>query len=225
MPTPHNIDHERELWDTYARSQSVKDKVLDADPVFGWTQYAGHGPGPELLGSPGTALEIGCGTGRALAHLARRGVKTTGVDLSPVMVEQITERWGPGGSRFVCAEVTEHLRSDTESYDAVYSIFGAVWFTDPEELLPLIARRLNPGGVLVFSHPPAIPGTSGAQGMYKGGFAGKAMYTYRYSYTPAAWKARLLTAGFAEVDAQVLDAPAPGHIGTLIVRAAVARLP
>ncbi|MFJ1913938.1 class I SAM-dependent DNA methyltransferase [Streptomyces sp. NPDC088147] len=223
MPAHHNIDHERELWDAYARS--TKDSLLDADPVFGWTQYAGHGPGPELLGSPGTALEIGCGTGRALAWLAQQGVRTTGVDLSPVMVEQITERWGPGGSRFVCAEVTEHLRSDTETYDAVYSIFGAVWFTDPEELLPLIARRLNPGGVLVFSHPPAIPGTSGAQGMYKGGFAGKAMYTYRYSHTPAAWKARLLTAGFAEVDAQVLDAPAPGHIGTLIVRAAVARLP
>ncbi|PVE07825.1 hypothetical protein Y717_21985 [Streptomyces scopuliridis RB72] len=92
---------------------------------------------------------------------------------------------------------------------------------DPEELLPLITQRLNPGGVLVFSHPPAIPGTSGAQGMYKGGFAGKAMYTYRYSHTPAAWKARLLGAGFAEVDAQVLDAPAPGHIGTLIVRATV----
>ncbi|MFI5757489.1 class I SAM-dependent DNA methyltransferase [Streptomyces sp. NPDC051569] len=219
MPAHHNIDHEREVWDAYARS--TKDKVFDSEPALDWTQYAGHGPGPELLGAPGTALEIGCGTGRALAYLAQQGVKTTGVDLSPVMVENAEQRWGPGGCRFVCAEVLEYLRDNTETYDAVYSVFGAVWFTEPEELLPLIARRLNPGGVLVFSHPPAIPGTTGAQGMYKGGFAGKAMYTYRYSYTPSAWEARLLRAGFAEADAQVLDAPTPGHIGTLIVRALV----
>ncbi|MGO4430277.1 SAM-dependent methyltransferase, partial [Streptomyces sp. MCAF7] len=49
MPAQHNIDSERELWDTFA--ESTKDKALDADPVFCWTQYAGHGPGPELLGS------------------------------------------------------------------------------------------------------------------------------------------------------------------------------
>ncbi|MFJ5225332.1 class I SAM-dependent methyltransferase [Streptomyces sp. NPDC088400] len=220
MPVQHNIDHERELWDTYA--QSVKDKVSDSEPVFCWTQYAGHGPGPELLGAPGTALEIGCGTGRALAHLAQRGVKTTGVDLSPVMVEQTTRRWGPAGARFVCAEVIQHLRDSPETYDAIYSIFGAVWFTDPEKLLPLLAQRLNPGGVLAFSHPPAIPGAYGAQGMYKGGFAGRAMYTYRYSYLPSGWEERLLDAGFAEAEARVLGAPTPGHIGTLIVRAVVA---
>ncbi|GAA2577844.1 hypothetical protein [Streptomyces tubercidicus] len=57
------------------------------------------------------------------------------------------------------------------------------------------------------------------QGMYKGGFAGKALFTYRYSYTPRKWKSLLRGAGFAEAGAQVLDAPEPGHIGTLLVRA------
>ncbi|MFD0410181.1 hypothetical protein [Kitasatospora sp. NPDC127116] len=52
------------------------------------------------------------------------------------------------------------------TYDAVLSIFGAVWFTDPERLL--------------------------------------------------------LTAGFTDPDVRVLDAPEPGHIGTLIARAVVA---
>lgn len=220
LPAPHNIDHERELWDAFALS--TKDKVFASEPVFRWTQYAGHGPGAELLGSPRTALEIGCGTGRALAHLARQGVTATGVDMSPVMVEHTTERWGPDGVRFVCAEVLEHLRAVPETYDAVYSIFGAVWFTDPEKLLPLIAQRLNPGGVLAFSHPPAIPGAYGPQGMYKGGFAGPARYTYRYSHTPESWERLLLNAGFAEADARILDAPTDGHIGTLIARATVA---
>jgi ADP-ribose pyrophosphatase YjhB (NUDIX family)/SAM-dependent methyltransferase len=219
----HNIGHERELWDEYA--ESTKDKVLAADPVLCWTQYAGHGPGVELLGDPASALELGCGTGRAVAYLAQRGVTVTGVDLSPVMVKRITERWGPLGAEFRCAEVLEHLRADTTTYDAIYSIFGAVWFTDPAELLPLVRQRLNPGGVLVFSQPPAIPGAYGPQGMYKGGFAGRAMYTYRYSYTPEGWTAHLREAGFAKVDAYVLDAPVEGHIGTLIVRASVSAEP
>ncbi|MGK5640675.1 class I SAM-dependent methyltransferase [Streptomyces sp. URMC 126] len=217
MPAQHDIDAERELWDTYARS--TKGDVSDSEPVFRWTQYTGHGPGPELLGSPETVLEIGCGTGRALAYLAQQGVKATGVDLSPVMVAQTSQRWGPLGVRFVCAEVLEHLSTSTETYDAVYSIFGAVWFTDPAKLLPLIASRLRPGGVLVFSHPPAIPGAYGPQGMYKGGFAGRALYTYRYSYTPRKWRNLVLSAGFAEVEAKIIEAPQPGHIGTLIVRA------
>ncbi|WP_030218116.1 class I SAM-dependent DNA methyltransferase [Streptomyces bikiniensis] len=217
MPARHDIDAERELWDTFA--ESTKSKVFESDPVFCWTQYSSHGPGPEILGTPTTALEIGCGTGRALAYLAQQGVKMTGLDLSPVMVANTTERWGPLGAQFVCAEVLNHLSGSTETYDAIYSVFGAVWFTDPAKLLPLVAQRLNPGGVFAFSHPPAIPGAYGPQGMYKGGFAGKAMYTYRYSYTPRRWTSFLLKAGFTNPDVQVLDAPTPGHIGTLIARA------
>ncbi|WP_431781513.1 class I SAM-dependent DNA methyltransferase [Streptomyces chumphonensis] len=217
MPARHDLDSERELWDAFA--ESTKDKVLDAEPVFRWTQYAGHGPGPELLGDPATALEVGSGTGRALAHLAQRGVRATGVDLSPVMVAHTTERWGPLGARFVCADALEYLRSTAETYDAVYSIFGAVWFADPARLLPLVAERLNPGGVLAFSHPPAIPGAYGPQGMYKGGFAGRALYTYRYSYTPRKWGNLLRRAGFQDIDVHVLAAPEHDHIGTLIARA------
>lgn len=58
MPVPHDIPAETELWDTYAES-AFKD---DAEPSFCWTQYAAHGPGPELLGDPHSVLEIGCGT-------------------------------------------------------------------------------------------------------------------------------------------------------------------
>ncbi|MFJ3545500.1 class I SAM-dependent methyltransferase [Streptomyces rubiginosohelvolus] len=215
MPVDHDIAAETELWDTYAGS-AFQD---DMEPTFRWTQYAGHGPGPEVLGDPGSVLELGCGTGRALALLAGRGIKATGIDLSPVMVKKVTERWAGTGADFVCGEVLETLAADTETYDAIYSIFGAVWFTDPERLLPLVAERLRPGGTFAFSHPPAIPGAYGPQGMYKGGFAGKAMYTYRYSYTPDGWTELLEAAGFRDVDARVLDAPTAGHIGTLLVTA------
>lgn len=215
MPVPHDIAAETELWDTYAES-AFKD---DAEPWFCWTQYTGHGPGTELLGTPETALELGCGTGRALAHLARQGVKATGVDLSPRMVQRASEKWAPLGVRIEQGEVLDWLTTDRGRYDAVYSIFGAAWFTDPSRLFPLVRRHLAPGGVFAFSQPPAIPGAYGPQGMYKGGFAGKAMFTYRYSYKPTVWERHLLRAGFSSAETSVVDAPRPGHIGTLIVRA------
>jgi len=215
VPVPHDIAAETELWDTFAASAFK----ADAEPSFCWTQYAGHGPGAELLGDPHSVLEIGCGTGRALAYLARRGIIAHGVDLSPVMVKKTTEKWASTGAAFACAEVLEYLSEHEDVYDAVYSIFGAAWFTDPGRLFPLVRQRLKPGGVFVFSQPPAIPGAYGPQGMYKGGFAGKAMFTYRYSYRPVVWERLLIRAGFTRADAQVLDAPQSGHIGTLLVRA------
>lgn len=71
----------------------------------------------------------------------------------------------------------------------------------------------------MFSQPPAIPGAYGPQGMYRGGFAGKAMFTYRCGYEPAVGERHLLRAGFSCAEASVVDAPKRGHVGTLIVRA------
>ncbi|PGH46933.1 class I SAM-dependent methyltransferase [Streptomyces sp. Ru87] len=215
MPIDHDLDAEAELWDTYAETAFEP----DAPPVLNWTQYQGHGPGAELLGEPRRVLEIGCGTGRALAHLAQQGVEAHGVDLSPVMLKKTTERWAGTGAIFHLGDVLTYLAEDRRTYDAVYSAFGAAWFTDPSRLFPLVRARLIAGGVFVFSQPPAIPGAYGPQGMYKGGFAGRAMFTYRYSYRPAVWERFLTRAGFTEAEASVIEAPRAGHIGTLLVRA------
>jgi SAM-dependent methyltransferase len=115
--------------------------------------------------------------------------------------------------------VLEWLAARDDTFDAVYSIFGAAWFANPGRVFPLVRARLNAGGVFVFSQPPATPGAYGPQGMYKGGFAGKEMFVYRYSYRPAVWERLLTRAGFKVAEARTLDAPEPGHIGTLIVRA------
>ncbi|MGW0896156.1 class I SAM-dependent methyltransferase [Streptomyces goshikiensis] len=219
MTAPHNYEHETALWDAFAES-AWKDPS-NGDPVFRWTQYKDHpaDPGLTILGNPATALEIGSGTGRAAAYLAEQGVKVTAVDLSPVAIAKSADRYGHLGAEFVCAEILAHLAGGEATYDAVYSIFGAAWFAAPERLFPLVAGTLNPGGVFAFSQPPAIPGAYGPQGMYKGGFAGPAMFTYRYSYTPETWADFLREAGFTDVRAEVLDAPEADHIGTLVVRA------
>lgn len=216
MPAQHDYAMETEVWDAYAESAFEP----DAEPVFRWTQYKDHGPGPEVLGKPRKTLEIGCGTGRAVAYLAQQGIEAHGLDLSPVMVKKVSDKWANTGAVFHEGEVLSFLSTTKEKYDAIYSIFGCAWFSDPEELFPLVWDRLNPGGVFAFSHPPAIPGAYGPQGMYKGGFAGKPLYTYRYSHSPRKWRNLLLEAQFHRAGAKIIDAPTEGYIGTLFATAA-----
>src|SRR5438309_8958300 len=137
-------------WDHYAGG------VVDDTPeeaikhAFGWTQYEGHGPGDELLGLPLSALELGCGRGSAVAALATKGVDAIGVDISPAQVRDAGRRWGHlSGARFAHADVLEFLAGDGQRWDAIYSIWGALWFTDPRLLLPLVHNRLAARGRLV----------------------------------------------------------------------------
>jgi SAM-dependent methyltransferase len=53
--------------------------------------------------------------------------------------------------RIVPSDVVAHLRATPGTYDVLYSVFGAVCFTDPRRLLPAVAQALKPGGRLVFS--------------------------------------------------------------------------
>ncbi|MEV0265178.1 class I SAM-dependent methyltransferase [Streptomyces sp. NPDC050617] len=214
---------EAEVWNAYAESKAKRSPSPDTVQSFRWTQYPGHGPTEAVLGDPKTALEVGFGSGDNAAYLARQGVDVTGVDLSPVAVKNVLDRWGGCGARFIETEAVEYLTKSEERWDAIYSVFGAVWFTDPRELLPLLRDHLNPGGVLAFAHPPAIDGCYGPQGMYKGGFAGPRQFLRRYCYTPEMWRGILLHTGFMDIEASVIEAPEPGHIGTLLVRARITR--
>ncbi|GAB2923186.1 class I SAM-dependent methyltransferase [Streptomyces mayteni] len=212
-------------WDRYAAGAVAKiGSVSDAtDKGFGWTQYDHHGPAEELLCQPENALELGCGSGDEVAYLARKGVDATGIDLSPVQIGYARERWGDvEGARFHLREAVDFLTTGaSETYDAIYSIWGAFWFTDPCRLLPAIRRRLSPGGVLVFSQAPAVEGCYGAQGMYGNGFTGKTLSIRRWAYSAEMWRGILARHGFSEVDARVVEAPDPENLGTLLVQARV----
>lgn len=99
---------------------------------------------------PGTALDLGCGQGRNSFWLASRGFTVTGLDLSPVAIEQATE-------------VAEELDLDVsfESVDlTTWDPAGRVWdlvvltyLHLSEERRPVVhgaARRaVAPGGRLV----------------------------------------------------------------------------
>jgi SAM-dependent methyltransferase len=47
----------------------------------------------ELIHGPGPVADVGCGSGRAVAELADRGVRAIGVDLSEQMVAVARRRW------------------------------------------------------------------------------------------------------------------------------------
>jgi SAM-dependent methyltransferase len=155
-------------WDRYGRGAAEETPEDALKNAFGWCQYEGHGPGDEVLGDPLTTLELGAGPGNAVAALAAKGIAATGVDLSPVQVEAARSRWNHlPNARFEQGDVLSFLATTNRRWDAIYSIWGAFWFTDPAALLPAVLDRLVHGGRLVFSHAPHVPGTAtGALGMW-----------------------------------------------------------
>lgn len=219
MPTSF-IGDSVDYWDRYAGHAAAQDSEEALKNAFGWTQYEGHGPGIELLGTPTTALELGSGTGDAVAALASKGIDATGIDISPVHVAEAHKRWGHlSHAHFVTGDVLDYLEGADQHWDAIYSIWGALWFTDPESLLPAVHSRLGPGGRLVFSHAPPVPGSYGVQGMYGNGFKGRQVWIYRWAYEPHDWADLLHRHGFTDIFARVEPAPDPENVGTLVVEA------
>ncbi len=214
-------------WDTYSRQRPERRPVNARGETtwFNWTQYEDHGPGAELLTLPagGRALDLGCGKGGNIAHLAALGMQAVGVDVSPVQLRAAAERWGEvPGLELHQAEAIAFLRDAEEPFDAVYSVYGAMWFTDPSRVLPVVRERLRPGGRLVFSQRPPVEGY-GCQASYiPRGSDEDPMVVKRWDYEPEIWTQLLAEHGFGEAQATVLDAPAGRRtVGTLIVSARV----
>ncbi|MGW5557615.1 class I SAM-dependent methyltransferase [Micromonospora sp. NPDC003944] len=143
----------RQAWDREARLALPHDQPMAPGRVE-WTQYPGHGPSTELFGDVNglTVAELGCGNGDNLAPLAARGAHCIGVDLAPTQISRARIRWGHLPIRFRCGDARVFL-TRTRPLDICFSIFGAIGLCPPEQLLPLIAQQLRPGGRLLFSVP------------------------------------------------------------------------
>ncbi|MEU5811207.1 class I SAM-dependent methyltransferase [Streptomyces sp. NPDC047718] len=188
---------------------------------FCWTQYSAHGPGLELLHTgPGMrVLELGAGKGDNLAQVARTGAMAVGVDVSEVQIAAARERFGDLIEvRHATAE--DYLAVYEGEFDSIYSVFGAVWFTDPAVLLPLVRRALKPGGRFVFSHLPPSGECPGPHEYDMYGPDDELLPITRWCYRPYMWEKKLLDAGFTWAAGQRLPCPADRQtIGTLIVEA------
>lgn len=178
-------------------------------------------PRREILGdlSRARVLDLGCGSGGNLAHLVALGAEAVGVDISPVQVAKARERWPHLDVRQQTAEA--FLAAGRDEFTAVCSVFGAAWFTDPAELLPLVHARLARGGVYAFSHnPPALEGCYGPQAsqMQPPEKGAEPLYVKRWDYEAGTWAEILRRAGFTDVTAGMVAPPAGKRTGTLLVR-------
>ncbi|MFF4034114.1 class I SAM-dependent methyltransferase [Streptomyces sviceus] len=177
-----------------------------------------------MLGLPagGRVLDLGCGKGGNAVHLASLGMRAVGVDVSHVQLRAAGQRWGEvPGLELHHTEAVAYLQGAGEPFDAAYSVYGAVWFTDPHLLLPVIRERLRPGGRFVFSQRPPVEGCYGCQASYiPRGSDEDPLVVKRWDYEPEVWEQLLDRYGYTDVRTQVRAAP-PGRrtVGTLIVQA------
>lgn len=101
-------------------------------------------------------LDIGCGCGDATLELARRAGPSgsvTGLDVSAPMLGAAQRRAaaeGLGNATFERADAQVHAFA-AASYDALFSRFGVMFFTDPRLAFTNLRGALRPGGRLAFA--------------------------------------------------------------------------
>ena len=97
------------------------------------------------------AIELGCGTGYVSAWMARRGAHPTGIDNSPVQLENARRFQQEFGLDFpLMLGNAEAVPLPDASFDFAISEYGACLWCDPYRWIPEAARLLHPGGRLHF---------------------------------------------------------------------------
>lgn len=101
-----------------------------------------------------------------------------------------------------------YLRESRTVFDAIYSVFGAGWFSAPGLLLPVVHVNLRPGGVFAMSQRPPIEGCYGCQASYipRGPDEDPAVVK-RWDHEPDVWALILKEHGYVDVSASVIAAP------------------
>ena len=103
-------------------------------------------------------LDVGCGTGWVVRHLARRepSVKIEGMDLSEGMLVEARAR--DAQAKYFQGDVTDIPRAD-EAYDLVTTVFTLRNFPDLDASLDEMCRVLAPGGriFILDGFPPKGP--------------------------------------------------------------------
>ncbi len=106
---------------------------------------------------PGSrVLDVGCGTGPTTIELARRvspGGTAVGIDIAPSMLAVARARAGGDGvdnAEFVVGDA-QSADLGSGAYDAVFSQFGVMFFSDPVAAFANVRRALRSGGRIAFA--------------------------------------------------------------------------
>jgi SAM-dependent methyltransferase len=146
-------------WDAYADEyQSTHGEFL-GDAGFLWGPEGVREDTLHALGDVAgrTVLEIGCGAGQCSRWVLGHGGRPVAIDVSMRQLQhsrRIDEEHGVLVPTVLASAA--RLPFGTDTFDVVFSAFGALQFVaDAETLVADVARVLRPGGVFAFSvtHP------------------------------------------------------------------------
>lgn len=108
--------------------------------------------------SPASALDIGCGEGWLVRALAAYGIRTTGVDVVPALIDQARQA---GGGEFLVASYEDLAAGEIElKVDVAVANFSLIGKESVDNLVRHVPAMLNPGGALIVQtlHPIAACG-------------------------------------------------------------------
>ncbi|MGW4982995.1 class I SAM-dependent methyltransferase [Streptomyces mirabilis] len=209
-----------DLWHHYGRARASSDRAVPDTFYWNWGQDAG--PGTEVLGDlTGRYVgDLGAGSTRHAAHLTvhHQPARVIAIDASPAQHAMATDPYARLAPRLriVQSEAVPHLQAMRDTYDVLYSVFGALDFTDPRELLPAAAAALKPGGRLVFatlahylSGTPAQPDVVAAEVPAKTP-DGEEATMRRWVLQEHVWTKLLDEAGFTRITVDMLAATTDG---------------
>jgi len=94
-------------------------------------------------------LDVGCGTGRALVHLASRSrpdIQFIGVDPAANMCKRAARRTAGHANIKILAGCFEQIPLESATVDYLYSIFAFHWVSDVDESVVQLSRVVKPTG-------------------------------------------------------------------------------
>ncbi|MGZ4856125.1 MAG: methyltransferase domain-containing protein [Candidatus Angelobacter sp.] len=104
--------------------------------------------------APGTRLlDVGCGAGQLALIAARAGAQVTGCDIATNWIEQARARAAVEGLQITFEEGdAESLPYEDAQFDAVTSLFGAMFAPRPELVAAELTRVCRPGGMIAMAN-------------------------------------------------------------------------
>jgi len=98
-------------------------------------------------------LDVACGTGNTAIPEAKKGAEVTGVDIAPNLIEQARERAAAEGvtAKFDVGDA-EALPYEDASFDAVVTMFGAMFAPRADVTASELKRVCKPGGFIAMGN-------------------------------------------------------------------------
>jgi SAM-dependent methyltransferase len=134
---------QREVWSNFALNEG-----FTTPPAAALVQFA-H------VSREHKVLDVACGTAVVSVTAARLGAKTTGLDLTPALLERARENAAIANVEIELIEGdAEKLPFPDSSFDVVLSQFGHIFAPRPELATAEMLRVLKPGGRIAFTTWP-----------------------------------------------------------------------